>query len=240
MFGQNPIRKKTEYVSGQYRVQSVFYTIQGEGPYAGVPAVFVRLAGCNLRCHFCDTDFETKFDNVMTTEELLAAAQAASPSAELIVITGGEPMLQDLFPFIHGVVRMEGPRVQIETAGTLWQQALSLFEIGEDKQVCFVVSPKTPTVHPGMAAQAGAYKYIVRAGDVHKGAAPETNTQKIFGIKKFLAQPPDHLARDRIYIQPMDVPAPAEAKANLDFAVKLCLERGYRLSLQVHKLAGVD
>ncbi|HEY6020017.1 MAG TPA: 7-carboxy-7-deazaguanine synthase QueE, partial [Candidatus Paceibacterota bacterium] len=56
MFGQNPV-SPIRHDKESFLVKDIFYTIQGEGPYAGRPAVFVRLGGCNLRCAFCDTDF---------------------------------------------------------------------------------------------------------------------------------------------------------------------------------------
>jgi len=60
MFGTNPLSKPIESDGLYLEVQDIFSTIQGEGPFAGKPAVFLRLAGCNLRCFFCDTDFESR------------------------------------------------------------------------------------------------------------------------------------------------------------------------------------
>ena len=59
MFGKNPIRKAIFDNADFYEVQEIFLTIQGEGPYAGTPAIFIRLGGCNLACNFCDTEFES-------------------------------------------------------------------------------------------------------------------------------------------------------------------------------------
>jgi 7-carboxy-7-deazaguanine synthase len=59
MFGKNIVISQYIEPSGALKIVDLFYTIQGEGPYNGMPSVFVRLAGCNLRCYFCDTNFET-------------------------------------------------------------------------------------------------------------------------------------------------------------------------------------
>ena len=73
-----------------YRVNEIFYSLQGEGYYTGTPAVFLRFSGCNRRCSFCDTDHFAGTD--MTAAQIVAAV-AAFPSRHL-VITGGEPALQ--------------------------------------------------------------------------------------------------------------------------------------------------
>ncbi len=106
-------------------VTSVFSTIQGEGPYAGHPAMFVRLAGCNYggkdtHCNFCDTSFFLDSSTAYEPEDLVAAVIATEGyhPKQVLVITGGEPTLQNnLLTFIVKV-RPHFKEIQIETNGT--------------------------------------------------------------------------------------------------------------------------
>lgn len=96
-----------------YRVNEIFYSLQGEGYYTGTPAVFLRLSGCNLRCPFCDTDHSASTPMEIDT---LVNTLLSYPSRHL-VITGGEPSLQ-VDRLLIEVLHDAGFYVQIETNGT--------------------------------------------------------------------------------------------------------------------------
>ena len=106
----------TKNMSKTYRVNEIFYSLQGEGYHTGYPAVFVRFSGCNLRCPFCDTDFSTYSE--MTAEEIASAVQHLAPDPQvLIILTGGEPSLQadeSLITALHTTDK----HICIETNGT--------------------------------------------------------------------------------------------------------------------------
>jgi len=136
------------YVSGAW------LTIQGEGPYAGHPAVFVRLAGCNFGdktnfCQFCDTNFKMENATKITPSELanLLTTLRGNRKSVILVITGGEPTLQPLI--LDVLVRLEhvGPSFEIfqfESNGTNPQFSQQLRQLPEEifGKVCFGVSPK--------------------------------------------------------------------------------------------------
>jgi organic radical activating enzyme len=96
-----------------YRVNDIFYSLQGEGHNTGRAAVFIRFAGCNLRCSFCDTEFDTYRE--MTAEEIVASINTYS--ARFVVLTGGEPTLQVDEAFVD-LLHQYGFEVAMESNGT--------------------------------------------------------------------------------------------------------------------------
>jgi hypothetical protein len=77
------------------QITEIYKSIQGESTYAGLPCVFVRLTGCNLRCSWCDSEYTFTGGHRRTLEEVIEAVEQFSPGGGLVEITGGEPMLQE-------------------------------------------------------------------------------------------------------------------------------------------------
>jgi 7-carboxy-7-deazaguanine synthase len=100
------------------QITEIYKSLQGESTYAGLPCVFVRLTGCNLRCTWCDSEYTFYGGRKMTPEEVLDEALRLSPGGGLVEITGGEPMLQEreLVPLMQGLLN-HGYTVLIETSG---------------------------------------------------------------------------------------------------------------------------
>jgi organic radical activating enzyme len=235
MFGRNPVRKR-DHGDGQTLLLQgePWKTIQGEGPYAGLPATFIRLWGCHLKCTFCDTDFETD----QRTWHLTTIADACR-GGDLVVLTGGEPMRQNIAPLCETLIN-RGLTVQVETAGGLWVPDFT--RVPE-----FVVSPKTPEVHVSVAAAAIAWKYIINATMELKlsDGLPITDTQRQYGFEGHKPRP---LARPLagalfkpsiVYVQPMDEYDVQKNSDNVQRCIDLALKYGYRVSLQQHKILKV-
>lgn len=249
MYGDNPLRHYDAGDGMSLDIVSVFNTIQGEGPFAGTPATFIRLFGCNLRCYFCDTDFETgrapfKIDTLVNRPE----------NHKLIVLTGGEPFRQPIGRLIAGLLRRnDGTIVQIETAGTLWfsQEDIANYRLVSyllRQSLQIVVSPKTPQVRPEISDHATAWKYLVsNVWAIAEDGLPVCNTQytNTYGDddsfvprKHRLARPPIGTSPHNIYLQPVDERVGGYA-ANMMLCAQLAMQHGYRLSIQQHKILGV-
>ena len=100
------------------QITEIYKSLQGESTYAGMPCVFVRLTGCNLRCTWCDTEYSFYGGKKMTPEQVFDEVQHLRAASGLIEITGGEPMLQEreLVPLMQRMVD-SGYRVLLETSG---------------------------------------------------------------------------------------------------------------------------
>lgn len=100
------------------QITEIYKSLQGESTYAGLPCVFVRLTGCNLRCSWCDTEYSFYGGKKMTPEQVFDAVERLSPTVGLVEITGGEPMLQEreLVSFMQRLLE-SGYHVLLETSG---------------------------------------------------------------------------------------------------------------------------
>lgn len=132
------------------QMAEIFYSIQGEGAYSGTPAVFVRLAGCNLSCDFCDTDYSLKF--FADVDEVVERVRQAGGDCPMVILTGGEPLAQRETLALIDALRRAGKRVHIESNGTIYT------DLPADVWLC--VSPKE-RVDPRMAQRANEVKLIV-------------------------------------------------------------------------------
>ncbi|HVW11824.1 MAG TPA: 7-carboxy-7-deazaguanine synthase QueE [Bryobacteraceae bacterium] len=103
------------------RISEIFYSVQGEGMLAGVPSVFVRTSGCNLRCSWCDTPYTSwKPEGEETTVDAIIGRVASFRAARHVVITGGEPMIANGVVELSENLRARGLHITVETAGTVF------------------------------------------------------------------------------------------------------------------------
>ena len=213
-----------------YRVNEIFFTLQGEGAHSGIPAVFVRFSGCNLRCPWCDTDFADFTE--MSAEEIVAEMQSLydvpNERRKMCVLTGGEPSLQvddKLIAALHEA----GFYICIETNGT------RPLPEGIDWITC---SPKAESLgthlgHSGLALKRANEVKVVFTGTYD----PEVWRTKI-EAEHWMLQPlrynGDLLMKSGIDEWSNDT------NDNLDETVRYILAHPFwRLSVQLHKIAGL-
>lgn len=135
------------------QINEMFWSVEGEGVRVGEPTFFIRLAGCNLRCRFCDTDFDT-FEEV-TVDEIVDEVQLRDIT--WVCLTGGEPLLQNILPLCESLLENDY-RLHIETNGTVDPDP-RLYEYIEH----WTVSPKARTIAAGLT-YITELKYVVGKG----------------------------------------------------------------------------
>jgi organic radical activating enzyme len=228
-----PIEKRVGGDGFTLDVHSIFYTIQGEGPHTGRPAVFLRLAGCNLQCPGCDTEY-TEGRETLSIQEITARIERSYSHiafwhTPMIVITGGEPFRQNIAELCKNLTRYY--HVQIETNGTLGIEDPTAF-----RNVDIVCSPKSGKIHYSILSSANWYKYVL-----HHESVSEADGLPILAL--------DHSASPQVcrppvgapvYLQPMDCKNDRINRLNMEAVLKSCLKYGYILQIQTHKIIGIE
>ena len=199
------------------KVNEIFYLLQGEGHYTGTPAVFVRFAGCNLRCWFCDTDFEK---GVEMSEDEIVEAVLQYPT-RYVVITGGEPTLQ-ITASLCDKLHAHGLYLMMETNGTR--------PLPEGCQIDWITcSPKLIDVEEGKRKIA---TIRLRHIDELKVVFEDSPTQDMALYEQIPAT--------EYRLQPCDTQDPLCNQAILNKTIKYILQHPkWKLSLQTHKILHV-
>lgn len=194
-----------------FKINEIFFSLQGEGYHTGTPAVFVRFSGCNLRCAFCDTQHQE--GKPMSLQAIIEEINHY-PLASLVVLTGGEPSLFIDEAFVEALKRQTGKRIAIETNGT---RALP-------KNLDWVTfSPKTGFeggyVEPCVLMQCDELKVVYLGQDLSK-------YEGIHATHRFL--------------QPCYSEDETIRQANMKACVDAVLQNpGWRLSLQTHRILNI-
>ncbi len=228
MFGKNELVGQKYFKDAPEKslmVTSKFFTVQGEGPYMGFPAYFIRLSKCNLNCSFCDAFFDQ--GEYYTYEELFTSIRNETPEyfrngEGLVVLTGGEPFLQDITPFVLDLT-YDGFIVQIESNGILVRNDAE-YEPGDpylEYPATIVVSPKCSektgkylAPSPAMLENAYCLKFVLSAD-------PESPYHKVPDWAFAWKNTQEELGKGgEIYVSPMNIyerlPAKARGQGDID------------------------
>lgn len=223
-------------------INEFFISIQGEGRFAGQPALFIRFNYCNLGCTWCDTRYtwdakQIEADIIMSAEEIARRAreEADSASVELsslhVVLTGGEPMLhQKILPEVIEQLRSAGIEfVEIETNGTIiptdamkeavdwWNCSPKLANSGGRRKECIVPEALAAIFGTGRAD----FKFVI---------CDDSDIEEI--QKDFL----EHIPAQRVILMPEGSTRERQI-ANTPAIIDLCLKHGFRFSPRLHILA---
>lgn len=195
----------------RYRINEIFYSLQGEGRWTGRAAVFVRMSGCNLACPFCDTDFNSYQE--MTADDIVARCQEIGGQCRFVVLTGGEPTLQDDDDLVEAWHKA-GYYVSMETNGT------HPYPKGINWVTC---SPKCAFVDKG--SQLG----ITKANEL-KLVFDDIHPVDDYG-----------LTTEYKYLQPCDVGDDKQNAIILRHCIEYIKQHpDWQLSLQTHTIVGIQ
>jgi len=217
------------------KISEIFYSVQGEGVLAGVPSVFVRTSGCNLRCAWCDTPYTSwsPEGTEMSIAEILAEVRQ-HPAARHVVVTGGEPMIQPAIGDLTRALHDAGLHITIETAGTVWADvACDLMSI----------SPKLANSTPHTRDEgrwAAAHERLRFQPDVLRRLIAAFPHQ----LKFVIAAPSDmdevesvisalDADRSRVVLMPEGIDVDTLTERGRWLA-EICKQRGYRFSPRLH------
>jgi 7-carboxy-7-deazaguanine synthase len=212
------------------RIAELFYSLQGEGSLVGVPSVFVRTSGCNLRCAWCDTPYTSWQPEgaEMAIDEI--AAQVQVYPARHVVVTGGEPMIAPeivvLTERLHGL----GMHITIETAGTVFQPV---------ECDLMSISPKLANSTPE-----GPHAAQHERRRIQKNVLTELMARYDYQLKFVIAKPEDmdearglvaalRAPRERVVLMPEGTDA-ARLRERALWLAEICKEEGFRFSPRLH------
>jgi 7-carboxy-7-deazaguanine synthase len=216
------------------KIAEIFYSVQGEGILVGVPSVFIRVSGCNLRCVWCDTPYTSWAPEGESMDPAEIAARVTEHPARHVVVTGGEPMLFSETVDLTRRLRDQGLHITIETAGTVYQPvACDLMSISPKLANSTPLEReegKWAATHDRLRYQPGILKRLITEYDYQLKfviAAPEDLTEARQVVTEIGGDSP------RVVLMPEGVDTATLAERGR-WLVEICKREGYRFSPRLH------
>lgn len=217
------------------KISEVFATIQGEGILSGVPSLFIRVSGCNLRCVWCDTPYTSWTpEGAEWSVERILEWTSGFPQYRHVVLTGGEPMIFPESGILTRALRDRGFHITVETAGTVWQElACDLMSISPKLANSIPVTrdggrwaaAHDRLRHNPVVLQALTSSYAYQLKFVVAEASDLAEVRLICGS---VDAPPD-----RVLLMPEGVTPEALASKG-HWLVEICKAEGYRFCPRLH------
>ncbi len=201
-------------------VTEIFYSIQGESLHAGRPCVFIRLSGCNLRCHYCATQYAFSPGNPMTIAAI--QSQIKVYNCNLVEITGGEPLLQSTTPILIQTLLDSGYEVLLETNGSLDVNRV-------DSRCCRIMDLKCPSSGESDQNDLLNFKRLTTIDQLKCVIADRSD---YLFAKAHLSELPSGFPMAQVLFSPITAQLPAAKLADWILMDQL----GVRLQLQLHKI----
>lgn len=219
-------------------ISEIFYSVQGEGALAGVPSVFVRTSGCNLRCRWCDTPYASwKPEGREMSVEVILEAVEACPT-RFVVVTGGEPMVAKEMAALLAKLRERGKHITIETAGTIAPEGVAC-DLAS-------ISPKLAHSTPDEASAGKAWveKHgrlrlqpdVLRAWCSNYGFQLKfviASEADVLEVKSVIESIGLEIAPEKVLLMPEGITQEA-LKARQMLLVDICKREGWRYSPRLH------
>jgi 7-carboxy-7-deazaguanine synthase len=213
------------------KIAEVFYSVQGEGKLVGVPSVFVRTSGCNLRCSWCDTPYTSWApEGVARTVESLVE-EVAGFGAKHVVVTGGEPLIAPEVVALTETLRARGLHITVETAGTVFAPvACDLMSISPKLANSTPNDAKWGPVHERTRLNLDVLEKLVAAYPFQLKfvVAAASDVEEILDMVRRLGVP----AGD-VLLMP-EGRTPERLRERAAWLVGMCLEHGFRYCPRVH------
>jgi 7-carboxy-7-deazaguanine synthase len=219
------------------RIAEIFHSIQGEGSLTGVPSVFVRASGCNLRCAWCDTPYASWSPEgaELSVDEIIARVRVHG--ARHVVLTGGEPMIARDIRALAAALHDDGLHITIETAATIPPDGIAC-DLASLSPKLANSTPATENAGPGWARRHEELRWrpqVVRAWIEHAAASGRDHQIKIVvcaprdldEIDGMLREIGGAVSPDKVFLMPEGVTLEA-LRARQAWLVEACLARGYR------------
>ena len=219
-------------------ISEIFYSIQGEGSLAGVPSVFIRTSGCNLRCAWCDTPYASWHPEGTDTSIEQIIAEVETHPTRFVVVTGGEPMIAKGMRELLSALREHGKHITIETAGTVPPNGIAC-DLAS-------ISPKLANSTPSAEAAGTAWKEkhertrlqpeVLRAwcdGHEYQLKFVISSADDVREAENIISQMGITIPPHKIQLMPEGTDAET-LRSRTPLLIEWCKRKGYRLSPRLH------